>query len=154
MSGIDVNLWKRAIKAELKSIYSNKVQDLIKDPKIIKPIGWKWVYKRKRGVDRKVKTYKVSLIAKCYSQKPSFDYEETFLSIIMHKSVRVLCRPSILFSWHIQHRIVFLHPLFPYCALIVFFFYLFLRNWWSTVTISITIFGLSFKDILEGLGGS
>ena len=55
------------MEAELKSMYSNRVWDLVETPKGIKPIGCKWVYKRKRGVDGKVETYKARLVAKVYS---------------------------------------------------------------------------------------
>ncbi|RVW45679.1 hypothetical protein CK203_101179 [Vitis vinifera] len=39
----------RAMEAKLESKYSNKVWDLVEAPEEIKPIGCKWVYKRKKG---------------------------------------------------------------------------------------------------------
>ena len=56
---------------------------------MVKPIGCKWVYKRKRRADEKVKNFKVKLVAKGYSQKPGFDYEETFSLVSMLKSMDV-----------------------------------------------------------------
>ena len=85
MSSDDVMLWKGAMMAELESMYSNVVQDLVKALEGIKPIGCKQVYKRKIGVNGKVKTYKARLVV-----KPGFDYEETFLSISMLKPIRIL----------------------------------------------------------------
>ena len=41
------------MKSELDSMYFNQVWDLIEAPNGIKPVGCKWVYKRKRGVDGK-----------------------------------------------------------------------------------------------------
>ena len=55
------------MKSELDSMYSNQVWDLVKAPNDIKPIGCKWVYKRKRGVDGKIETFKVRLVAKRYT---------------------------------------------------------------------------------------
>ena len=67
MNDIDAHHWIKAMKSELDSMYSNQVWDLVKAPNGIKPIGCKWVYKRKRGVDGKVETFKARLVAKEYT---------------------------------------------------------------------------------------
>jgi len=56
----------------------------------IKPIGCKWVFKRKTGVDGKVETYKARLVAKGYRQKQGVDYDKTFTTVTMLKSIRIL----------------------------------------------------------------
>ena len=63
----DYDFWKEAMKSELESMYSNNVWTLVNLPQGVKPIGCKWVYKRKKGVDGKVETYKARLVAKGYS---------------------------------------------------------------------------------------
>ena len=66
------------MKTEIESMYSNQVWLLVDPPDGVKPIGCKWVYKRKRGIDAKVETFKARLVAKNYTQKEGFDYKETF----------------------------------------------------------------------------
>ena len=46
------------MNTEMESMHSNKVWTLIEAPDEMKPIGCKWVYKRKRRIDEKVETFK------------------------------------------------------------------------------------------------
>ena len=75
---------------EMESMYSNSVWSLVEAPEGVKPIGCKWIYKRKRESDGKVETFKAKLVAKGYTQKEGIDYEETFSPVAMLKSIRIL----------------------------------------------------------------
>ena len=71
-------------------MYTNQVWTLVDKLEGIKPIGCKWVYKRKIAPNGKVETYKPRLVAKGYNQKAGIDYEETFSPVAMLKSIRIL----------------------------------------------------------------
>ena len=68
MKDIDAYHWIKAMKSELDSMYSNQVWDLVKVPNDIKLVSCKWVYKRKRGINGKVETFKARLVVKGYTQ--------------------------------------------------------------------------------------
>ena len=56
--------------------YFNQLWTLVDAPEGVTPIGCKWVYKKKIGVDGQVETYKARLVAKDFKQKQGIDYDE------------------------------------------------------------------------------
>ena len=86
----DSSKWLKAMKAEMDSMYTNHVWTLVNPPEGIIPIGCKWIFKRKIGADGKVDTYKARLIEKGFRQRQGVDYEETFSSVAMLKSIQIL----------------------------------------------------------------
>ena len=80
---------------------SNQVWDLIEPAANIKPIGYKWVYKRERGSERKVDAFNERLVAKRFPQKEGIDYEETFSLVSMIKSMRILLSIAVCLDYEI-----------------------------------------------------
>ena len=78
------------MNTEIEAMYSNQVWSLVDPLDGVKPIGCKWIYKRKRGINGKVKTFEAWLVVKSYTQKEGFNYEETFSPVAMIKSIRIL----------------------------------------------------------------
>ncbi|KAA0063354.1 gag/pol protein [Cucumis melo var. makuwa] len=99
MEGVDKDEWIKAMNLELESMYFNLVWDLVDQPDGIKPIGCKWIYKRKRGADGKVQTFKARLVAKGYTQVEEVDYEETFSLVAMLKSIRIFLSITAYFDY-------------------------------------------------------
>ncbi|KAL0284754.1 UNVERIFIED_CONTAM: hypothetical protein Sangu_2811500 [Sesamum angustifolium] len=64
MSDIDSGKWLEAMKSEMDSMSSNQVWTLVDQPKGVRPVGCKSVYKRKIGADGEVTTFKARLVAK------------------------------------------------------------------------------------------
>ena len=65
----DSDKWQEAMESEIDSMYVNQVWSLVDAPEGVNPIGCKWVYKKKIGVDGQVETYKARLVAKGFRQK-------------------------------------------------------------------------------------
>ncbi|KAL0315387.1 UNVERIFIED_CONTAM: Copia protein [Sesamum radiatum] len=101
MSDIDSRKWLEAMKSEMDSMSSNQVWTLVDRPKGVKPVGCKWVYKRKIGADGEVTTFKARLVAKGYTQRPGVDFEETFSPVAMAKSIRILLAMAAWYDYEI-----------------------------------------------------
>ena len=72
-SSSDADLWKEAVQSEMDSIMSNGTWEFVKHPYGCKPIGCKWVFKKKLRPDGTIERYKARLMAKGYTQKEGED---------------------------------------------------------------------------------
>ncbi|KAL0345613.1 UNVERIFIED_CONTAM: Retrovirus-related Pol polyprotein from transposon RE2 [Sesamum radiatum] len=101
MSDIDSGKWLEIMKFEMDSMSSNQVWTLVDRPKGVKPVGCKWVYKRKIGADGEVTTFKARLVAKGYTQRAGVDFEETFSLVAMAKSIRIILAIAAWYDYEI-----------------------------------------------------
>ncbi|KAL0281827.1 UNVERIFIED_CONTAM: hypothetical protein Sradi_7283100 [Sesamum radiatum] len=62
MSDINSDKWLEAMKSEMDSMGSNQVWTLVDPSKSTRPVGCKWVYKRKLGADGEVTAFKARLV--------------------------------------------------------------------------------------------
>ncbi|KAK8704646.1 hypothetical protein V6N13_048264 [Hibiscus sabdariffa] len=90
VSSPDSEKWLEAMRSEMDSMSDNQVWTLVEPLEGIKPIGCKWVFKKKTDMDGNVQTYKGRLVAKGYRQIHGIDYDESFSPVAMFKSIRIL----------------------------------------------------------------
>ena len=74
---------KEAIQVELGSLVKCKVFELVvPTPNDVKPLGYKWVFVRKRNDKNEIAKYKARLIAQSFSQRFGIDYDETYSPVM------------------------------------------------------------------------
>ena len=112
ISDIDSKKWLEGMDLEMDSMRTNQVWTLVDPPEGILPIGCKWIFKRKIGLDGKVETYKARLVVKGYRQIQGIDYEETFSPVAMLKSIRILLAIAAYYDyevWQMDVKTAFLN---------------------------------------------
>ena len=97
----DSRKWRDAMKSEIDYMHTNKVWTLEDVPEGIKPIGSKWIFKKKISADGKEVTFKAILVVKGFCQKAGIDYDETFSPVAMLKSIRILLAIAAFYDYEI-----------------------------------------------------
>ena len=68
MSSSEAHYWKEAINSEIESILNNHTWELVDLPPGNKPLGSKWIFKKKMKDDGTIDKYKARLVVKGFRQ--------------------------------------------------------------------------------------
>jgi hypothetical protein len=63
---------------------------MIPTPPRIHPVGFKWVFTRKRNENNEIVRYKARLVAQGFTQRPRIDYNETYSPVMNEITFRYL----------------------------------------------------------------
>src|SRR6266403_2705790 len=86
----DADLWHTACQEEMEAHSVNGTWEIVKLPPGKRAIGSRWFLKVKHNADGSLDRYKARLVAKGYSQRPGFDYKETFAPTVRYSTIRIV----------------------------------------------------------------
>nr|GFB36417.1 60S ribosomal protein L23a [Tanacetum cinerariifolium] len=79
-----------AIKSEIDSILENHTWELVDLPPGCKPLGYKWIFKKKMKADGTIDKYKARLVIKGFRQRGGLDYFDTYSPVTHITSIRMI----------------------------------------------------------------
>nr|GEV12846.1 zinc finger, CCHC-type [Tanacetum cinerariifolium] len=96
MQSRDAAFWKEAIDDEIGSIMENNTWVLSNLPPSCKPLGCKWIFKRKMKVDGTIGKFKARLAIQGFRQKEGIDYFDAYAPVACITTIRLLLALAVI----------------------------------------------------------
>jgi hypothetical protein len=93
------DVWAQAMDEEIRCIENNQTWKFVDVPANKVVISVKWIYKTKQDVEGNVQKHKERLVARCFTQQPGIDFNETFAPVACMDTVRTVLAIAMQYKW-------------------------------------------------------
>jgi transposase InsO family protein len=93
--------WESAVRSEMEQLHKMGTWILVDKPTDAVPISNRWVFIKKYNKKGDLLKYKGRLVAKGCSQRPGYDYEETYSPVVRLETIRAILALAIIKDYHI-----------------------------------------------------
>nr|GEW48061.1 retrovirus-related Pol polyprotein from transposon TNT 1-94 [Tanacetum cinerariifolium] len=97
------NFGPESTNDEMDSIMGNNTWVLADLPLGCKPLGYKWIFKRKLKVNRTIEMFKARLVIQGFKQKSGIDYFNTYAPVARISTIRILIAMALIYNPIIDH---------------------------------------------------
>jgi hypothetical protein len=94
--------WEKAIEAELEQLWDMGTWKLVNKLLDAIPIANKWLFVKKTNNSGQIEKYKARLVIKGCSQRPGFDYNETYSPVVRMETIRSILAMALKMDLRIQ----------------------------------------------------
>ncbi|WKA00091.1 hypothetical protein VitviT2T_018481 [Vitis vinifera] len=94
------------IQKHLRIEEESRSRDKMVEPPGSKPIGCKWVFRRKYHTDGMIQTFKARLVAKGFKQREGIDYFDTYAPVARTTSIRILFALASIHNLFVHQMVV------------------------------------------------
>ncbi|PHT78051.1 hypothetical protein T459_16103 [Capsicum annuum] len=102
MSSLDLFFWKETVNSEIDSNLRNDTWELVHLPSKNKPLGSKWIFKRKMKVDGTIDKYRTRLVVNGFKQKTGLDYFNTYSPVTRITLIQMLIALAAVYDLQIH----------------------------------------------------
>ena len=102
MGGSEAKEWKEAIRKEIAQLEKLRTWELVNPPPGANLIGSRFHFKRKRGPDGEIQSYKARVVAKGFKQVYGIDFYDTFAAGVKLATECLILAYAAKEDWEIQ----------------------------------------------------
>ena len=95
------DVWKKAMKEEIRMIEKNNTWELVAIPRERDVVSLKWIYKIKLNQEGDIQKHKARLVARGFTQKLGIDFNETSSPVAHLETIRTVIVVAAQKKWKI-----------------------------------------------------